>query len=199
MFMNNFGQPRCVRYVAGGSGGTISSATHSNGLTGEVVIGFTGNLSAATRPIDNAGVTVFTGATSPSATSGCDGGWFIAPSDAISVTCSGGTATMFQIHGFGCARSVKGGAKSVVTSATVTIPAIKGWKVGGRVWVQTFTETAGRTVSSDDLGLGAVNSTNNSGLTRNRWIGPSTLSSYPGGSVTFNGSSEFWAVYGIAW
>jgi hypothetical protein len=189
---------RSVAFVNGGSTGDADTVAFPISLTGDVIIGFTCNFTASARPISNSGASAFAGASSPSATSAGNAAWFRAPSDAIDVTCSVNTASRFQIFGYRGASKLYGHAIQVDTGTVFTIPAVKSLRHGGRFFVSTITETAARTVSSDDLGLGTVQSTNTSGGSRHRWIGPPSLASYPGGSFTLNSSAECWTIYGWA-
>jgi hypothetical protein len=189
---------RAVAFVTVGTGPDLDTANFAAIKAGDVEIGFTCNFTASARPISNAGAIAFTGATSPSATSAGNAGWIIAPADATPMTCSVATASRFQVFGFTGARSLYGAAIQVVTGTAHTIPAVKPPRHGGRFFVSTISETAGRTVSADNLGLGAVNSSSISGVSRHQWVGPPTLASYPGGNFQLNLSAECWTIYGWA-
>jgi hypothetical protein len=189
---------RSVAYITDGTGGSVDTVSFATSLTGDVVIGFTHNFTASARPISNAGAVAFTGASSPSATSAGDAAWFLAPSDAVDVTCSVAAASAFQRFGYRGARKLYGAAIQLVTSDTITIPAVKSLRHGGRFFVSTMSETASRTVSSDDLGLGTVQASSTSSFSRHRWIGPPNIASYPGGSLTMSASAEWWTIYGWA-
>jgi hypothetical protein len=189
---------RAVSYITDGTSGSVDTVGFANSLIGDVVVGFTHNFTASARPISNAGAIALTGASSPSATSAGDAAWFRAPSDAVNVTCSVAVASAFQRFGFRGAFELFGAAIQVATGTVFTIPAVRQLRHGGRFFVSTFTETASRTVSSDDLGLGTVQATSTSSLSRHRWIGPQELASYPGGSFTLSSSAECWTIYGWA-
>jgi hypothetical protein len=194
--MNGVASKRLVRHVATSVGSSVATLGAS-WVDGDLVIGFTMNSTANARPITcpSGTQTTIAGATSPSATSAGNAGWFVAKAADTSVDAPDGTATRFAAAVFRGAKLFKG-AMLVATNSTITIPAVKGLRHGGIVFVMIQSETASLTISTDNMGVD-FGSSNTTGTTRHRWTSTSAQPSYAGGNVILSGSGEFWAVYGI--